>query len=70
MAIKKPSLEVCVIVEDGDVIVQIFDAPAHIAKCTLTVRNPHAETRATVTLNEWQAAALAELLQRVPGEEF
>ena len=66
---KKPSLEVCVLVEDGDVIVQIFDSVT-LNKCTLTVRNPHAETKATITLNEWQAAALSELLQRVPGEEF
>lgn len=65
---KPPSLEVCILVEDGDVIVQIFDSLTR-ANCTLTVRNPATEQKTTVTMNDWQAAALAELLQRVPAED-
>lgn len=64
----KPTLEVCVLAQDGDVIVQIFDTPKQ-ANCLLTVRNPLTEQLVTVTLNELQAATLAELLQRVPAEE-
>jgi hypothetical protein len=61
---EKPKLQVCVVGEDGDMILRIFEGRA-----TLTVRNPEREQRAEVEITAHQAYALADVLVRVPCQD-
>ena len=63
----RPDAETCVLVEDGDVIVQIYE---DAATAVLTVRNPHSEGKATVRLTAVQAGILSDVLQKVPPRDM
>lgn len=58
-----PRVSACVIGQDGDVIVTIFEK-----HCTLQVRNPHTERNAIVDLRYEQAQVVRDVLDQMSPE--
>jgi hypothetical protein len=61
---ESPTLQVCVLGEDGEVIVQVFEGRA-----VLTVRSAERERIGEVTLTELQAQTVSDALQQVTERE-